>query len=126
MNSKTSDESVQCTEASNPERMYQFPGRKLKKDVFKNMHLDASDESIKMMMDLIGSANDVCFVFEICDYLGNITEIDHERQINTASVVLTPRRILETLNLLRQFAAEQNSRVRFHNRRERLSKNIVF
>ena len=91
--------------------MYQFPGRKLKKDVFKNMHLDASDESVKMMMDLFGSANDVCFVFEICDYLGNITEIDHERQRNAASVVLTPRRILETLNLLRQFAAEQNSRV---------------
>ena len=69
------------------------------------MHFDASDESIKMMMDLISSVNDICIEFGICDHLRKITYIDLERQRNTASVVLTPR-ILETLNLLRQHVAE--------------------
>ena len=54
------------------------------------MHFDASDPSIKMMMDFINSANDICIPFGICDYLGKIDEIDLESRQNTASLVPTP------------------------------------
>ena len=56
----------------------------------ENMHFDASDPSIKMMMDFINSANDICIPFGICDYLGKIDEIDLESRQNTASLVPTP------------------------------------
>ena len=42
----------------------------------ENMHFDASDPSIKMMMNLISSASDISIVFGICDYLGKTDEID--------------------------------------------------
>ena len=42
----------------------------------ENMHFSASDLSIKMMMDLISSANDFVVAFGTCDCLGQIYEID--------------------------------------------------
>ena len=60
------------------------------------MHLNTNDSSVKLMMDLISSANDICIVFRICDYLGKIDVIDLESQRNTASVVL-PSRVSENL-----------------------------
>ena len=72
------------------------------------MHFDASDTFIKMMMDLISSAKDICMVFAICDDLGTTYETDFERQKNTASVALAPR-IWEIFNLFRQHAAEHFS-----------------
>ena len=38
----------------------------------ENMHFDASEQSKKMMMDLISSVNDTCMLYRICDYLGQI------------------------------------------------------
>ena len=71
----------------------------LKKDG-ESMHFDASDPfKQKMMMDLVSSANDVCIVFGICDYLGKVNDIDPESQRNTVSVILPPR-IPETFDLL--------------------------
>ena len=43
-----------------------------------NMHFNADNSHVKMMMDRISSANDFCIVFGICDYLGKINEIDLE------------------------------------------------
>ena len=40
------------------------------------MHFDASGLSFKMMMDLISSANDICILEGICDYLGKINKDD--------------------------------------------------
>ena len=55
------------------------------------MHFNADVRSLKMMMDLISSANDFCIVFGICDFLGKINEIDFdESRRNTASVLLSP------------------------------------
>ena len=54
------------------------------------MHFNADDSSVRMMRDLISSANDFCIVFGICDYLGKIVEINLESRRNTVSVVLTP------------------------------------
>ena len=68
---KASYGSVSCAEASNPERMYQFPEGELKKGG-ANMHFNADDSSVKLMMDLIRSANDFCIVFGTRDYLGKI------------------------------------------------------
>ena len=51
------------------------------------MHLNADDASVKMMMDLISSANDICIAFGICDYPGKLGEIDVESRRNSASVV---------------------------------------
>ena len=42
------------------------------------MHFSASDPLIKMMIDLISSANDFSIVFGVCDYLGKIGEFDFE------------------------------------------------
>ena len=39
------------------------------------MHFSANDSSIKMMMDLVSSANDFCIVFGICDYPGKLTKL---------------------------------------------------
>ena len=61
------------------------------KKVGQKMHLDASDPSVKMMMDFTSSANDMCIVFRICDHLRNFDEIDRGSRRNTASVLLTPR-----------------------------------
>ena len=55
-----------------------------------NMHFNADDSSVTMVMDLISSANDICIAFGICDYLGKFSEIDVESRRNSASVVLTP------------------------------------
>ena len=55
-----------------------------------NMHFNADDSSVTMVMDLISSANDICIAFGICDYLGKFNEIDVESRRNSASVVLTP------------------------------------
>ena len=55
------------------------------------MHFNASDSSVKMMMDLMSSANDFCIVFGICDDPGKVNEMDLESRRNKASVVLTPR-----------------------------------
>ena len=73
-----------------------------------NMRFDADDSSVKMMMDLISSANDFSIIFGICDYLGKIDEIDLESQRNTASVVLTPR-VSETVTLSRPRGADKFS-----------------
>ena len=51
------------------------------------MHFNADDASVKMMMDLISSANDICIAFGICDYLGKFSEIGVESRRNSASVV---------------------------------------
>ena len=51
------------------------------------MHFNADDASVKMMMDLTSSANDLCIAFGICDYLGKFSEIGVESRRNSASVV---------------------------------------
>ena len=66
-----------------------FQNGELKRDG-ASLHLTADDSSVKMMMDLISSANDFCIVFGICDYRGKMKEIDFESRRSTASVVLTP------------------------------------
>ena len=56
----------------------------------------------KMMMYLITSAIDLCFVFGICDYLGKVNEIDIENQRHTAcslSKSLWDRHSASTLTL---------------------------
>ena len=54
-----------------------------------NMHFNADDLLVKMMMDLNSSANDFCIVFfGICDYLGKITETNLESQRHSASLFL--------------------------------------
>ena len=50
--------------------------RRILKKCSENMHFDAMDPSLMMMMDLIRSANDIRLVFGICVYLGKINEID--------------------------------------------------
>ena len=40
------------------------------------MHFDASGPFMKMMMDLISSANAFSIVYGICDYLGEINQTD--------------------------------------------------
>ena len=67
-----------------------FQKGEMKKGV-ANMHVNADDSSVTMVMDLISSANDICIAFGICDYLGKFNEIDNESRRNSASVVLTPR-----------------------------------
>ena len=84
-----------------------FRKGKLKK-VCQNIHFDASDPSIKVMMDFTSSANDMYIVFRICDCLGNFQEIDLGSRRNTASVVLTPR-ISVTINLSGRYAANNFS-----------------
>ena len=73
-----------------------------------NMHFHADDSSVKIMMDLISSASDICIVFGIYDYLRKVNEIDLESQRNTASFVLTPR-VSENLiqHRPRPYAAEK-------------------
>ena len=51
------------------------------------MHFNADESSVKMMMDLIGSANDLWIAFGICDYLGKFSEIDVESRRKSALVV---------------------------------------
>ena len=63
-----------------------FQTRELKKRG-ANMHFNADDSSVTMMMDLISPANDLRIVFGICDYLGKFSEIDVESRRNSASVV---------------------------------------
>ena len=41
----------------------------------ENTHFSARGPSIKMIMDLISSANDFCIVFGICDFPGKLNEI---------------------------------------------------
>ena len=68
------------------------------------MHSDASDPSFNMLVDLIRSANDFCFVLRICDNLGAIHEDDLEsHQMRLQLVLLQESRIpplcLELLQL---------------------------
>ena len=42
------------------------------------MHFNAGSASQKMIMDLIGSANDICMLHGVCDYLGKIKQDDLE------------------------------------------------
>ena len=56
-----------------------------------NIHFNADDSSVKMMMNLISSADDFCIVFGRCDYLEKIKEINLESRRNTALVVFTPK-----------------------------------
>ena len=53
------------------------------------MHFNASEASKKVNMDLINSANDICILNGICDYLGKIKKDDLESREHT--FVLTPR-----------------------------------
>ena len=66
----------------------------------ENMHFDASDPSIKMMMAFISSANDICMLQGICDYLGKRKQDDLESRKDSASIVLVPR-VSETASLSR-------------------------
>ena len=86
------------------------------------MRIDAMDEPLEMMMDLISAANDISILFGICDYLGKIHEIDVESQRNTASVVLPPR----TPRSVSTVRSRKFRKLCFYSRGERLSKNIVF
>ena len=73
-----------------------------------NMHFTASEASKKMLMDLISSANDICILYGICDYLGKTKMDDFESRPDSASIVLTPR-VSETASLSRASAADNIS-----------------
>ena len=96
----------------------------LKKDC-ENMHFDASETFIKMMMDLISSAKDKCMVFGICDDLGKINEIDIERHMFSAEVVLCSKN-LEELQTTSTTCSWTFVKLCVHSRGKFLSKNIIF
>ena len=110
---------VSCTEASNPERMYEFPESRIEKKRWKHAC------SMKMMLDLISWANDFCGGFGICDYLGKINEINLESRQHAASVVLTPR-VSETVTLSRLYAADKFLKLCSDGGGKPLSKSITF
>ena len=68
-------------------------------------HLSVSDLTVKMMIDLISSASNFCFVFGICGYLVKISEIGLDSRRNETSVVLTPT-VSESATLSRPCAAD--------------------
>ena len=69
-----------------------------------NMHFNASEASKKMIMELISSANDICILYGICNYLGKRQTDDLESRQDSTSIVLTPR-VSETASLSRASAA---------------------
>ena len=69
-----------------------------------NMHFNTSEASKKMIMELISSANDICIIYGICNFLGKRQTDDLESRQDSTSIVLTPR-VSETASLSRASAA---------------------
>ena len=80
-------ECVSCAEASNPEEDVSNSRKENWSEVMQSCTVSAGDSSVKMMIDLISSANDIYILYGICDYLGKINQIGLESRRNTASVV---------------------------------------
>ena len=93
-----------CHIATKSKGCFNFRRTVLKKD-HQNMHFNVRDLSLKVMMDLIRAASDICITFGICGYLGKIYEVHFESQRNTAPVILTPKKPGDLI-LSRPYAAE--------------------
>ena len=62
-----------------------------------------------MIMDLSSSANHICTLYGICDYLGQINKDDLESRQASASIVRLARRVSETASPSRASAADNLS-----------------
>ena len=93
--------------------------------IANNMHFDARDTFIRMMIGLISSTSDICVVFAICDDFGTINEVDIERQMFSVDVVLCSKN-LEEFQSTSTTCSWTILKLWFHSRGEFHSNSIIW